>query len=98
MPGTVPFAVDFDAAGHLVVTEAGTNALATFTIAADGTLAPIDEQPTGQAATCWIVQANGTSTRRTRAARQRVRSSPHGHADRGRLGPPRPTPAPSTPP
>jgi 6-phosphogluconolactonase (cycloisomerase 2 family) len=59
VPGAVPFAVDFDAAGHLVVTEAGTNALATFSLAADGTIAAIDTKLTGQAATCWVVQANG---------------------------------------
>ena len=59
LPGAVPFAVDFDAAGHLVVTEAGTNALATFTLAGDGTIAAIDSKLTGQAATCWVVQANG---------------------------------------
>jgi 6-phosphogluconolactonase (cycloisomerase 2 family) len=58
-PGAVPFAVDFDAAGHLVVTEAGTNALATFSLASDGVLTPIDSKATGQAATCWVVQANG---------------------------------------
>jgi hypothetical protein len=58
-PGTVPFAVDFDAAGHLVVTEAGTNAVATFSLASNGTITPIDSKLTGQAATCWIVQANG---------------------------------------
>ncbi len=31
-PGAVPFAISFDAAGHLVIAEAGTNALATFTL------------------------------------------------------------------
>jgi 6-phosphogluconolactonase (cycloisomerase 2 family) len=60
VPNAVPFAVDFDAAGHLVVTEAGTNALATFSLADDGTIAPIDAKPTNQNATCWVVQANGT--------------------------------------
>jgi hypothetical protein len=60
LPGAVPFAVDFDAAGHLVVTEAGTNALATFTLAGDGTIVPVDSKLTGQAATCWVVGANGT--------------------------------------
>jgi 6-phosphogluconolactonase (cycloisomerase 2 family) len=59
LPGAVPFAVDFDAAGHLVATEAGTNAVATFALAGDGTITPIDTKLTGQAATCWIVQANG---------------------------------------
>ena len=58
-PGAVPFAVDFDAAGHLVVTEAGTNAVATFSLASNGTITPIDTKLTGQAATCWIAQANG---------------------------------------
>jgi 6-phosphogluconolactonase (cycloisomerase 2 family) len=59
LPGAVPFAVDFDAAGHLVVTEAGTNAVASFALAGSGTIIPIDTQLTGQAATCWVVQANG---------------------------------------
>jgi 6-phosphogluconolactonase (cycloisomerase 2 family) len=58
-PGTVPFAVSFDAAGHLVATEAGTSAVATFTLAPNGTLTVIDSKLTGQAATCWIVAVNG---------------------------------------
>jgi 6-phosphogluconolactonase (cycloisomerase 2 family) len=56
-PGAVPFAVNFDARGHLLVTEAGPNAVATFTVNRDGTLALVDRQATGQAATCWIVRA-----------------------------------------
>jgi hypothetical protein len=59
-PGAVPFAVTFDSGGNLVVAEAGTNAVATFGIHADGTLAPIAQTGTGQAATCWIAGA-GTS-------------------------------------
>ena len=39
-PGTVPFAISFDTSGHLVIAEAGTNALATFTLAASGTAEP----------------------------------------------------------
>jgi len=54
-PGAVPFAVSFDAGGHLAVAEAGTNAVATFTINHDGTLTLVDRAGTGQAATCWIV-------------------------------------------
>jgi 6-phosphogluconolactonase (cycloisomerase 2 family) len=79
-PGTVPFAVDFDAAGHLVVTEAGTNALATFSLASDGTIAPIDAQPTGQSATCWVAQANGTfyASNAGSASLSSFRSSPTG--------------------
>jgi hypothetical protein len=51
-PGAVPFAVSFDAAGHLVVAEAGPNALATFTLNPGGTVTPIEAVGTGQAATC----------------------------------------------
>ena len=29
-PGTVPFAIAFDPFGHLVIAEAGTNAVSTF--------------------------------------------------------------------
>ena len=56
-PGAVPFAVTFDAAQHLVVGEAGTNAVATFTVNRNATLTLIDREATGQAATCWIVRA-----------------------------------------
>jgi 6-phosphogluconolactonase (cycloisomerase 2 family) len=55
LPGAVPFAVDFDAAGKVLVTEAGTNAVASFTIASDGTLTPVASAATGGEATCWIV-------------------------------------------
>jgi 6-phosphogluconolactonase (cycloisomerase 2 family) len=58
-PGTVPFAVSFDAGGHLVVAEAGTNALAAFTLNPDGTINLIDAVPSGQPATCWIAAAQG---------------------------------------
>jgi 6-phosphogluconolactonase (cycloisomerase 2 family) len=58
-PGTVPFAVTFDPEGHLVVTEAGTNALATFDLHDDGTITLLQAVPTGQAATCWVVGSDG---------------------------------------
>jgi hypothetical protein len=58
-PGAVPFAVTFDAGGHLAVAEAGTNAVATFTVNADSTLTLVTRVGTGQAATCWI-EGNGT--------------------------------------
>jgi 6-phosphogluconolactonase (cycloisomerase 2 family) len=58
-PGAVPFAVTFDQAGHLIVAEAGTNALADFTLNGDGTVTPLDAVGTGQAATCWVVAAPG---------------------------------------
>jgi hypothetical protein len=56
-PGTVPFAVEFDRFGNLVVAEAGTNALATFSLASNGTLTPLSTVGTGQKATCWIAEA-----------------------------------------
>jgi 6-phosphogluconolactonase (cycloisomerase 2 family) len=56
-PGTVPFAITFDSYGHLVIAEAGTNALATFTISGHGTLSQLDAVGTGQAATCWVAPA-----------------------------------------
>jgi len=58
-PGAVPFAISFDAAGHLVIAEAGTDALATFTLNPGGTVTPIDMVVTGQSATCWVAQAQG---------------------------------------
>ena len=59
-PGTVPFAITFDQAGHLVIADAGTNALAAFTLNSDGTVTLIDSVGTGQAATCWVAPAGGT--------------------------------------
>jgi hypothetical protein len=53
-PGNVPFAVSFDAGGHLAIAEAGANAVATFAINPAGTLTLTDRAATGQAATCWI--------------------------------------------
>jgi 6-phosphogluconolactonase (cycloisomerase 2 family) len=58
-PGVVPFAVTFDAARNLVVSEAGTNALATFKLHQDGTVTQLDAVGTGQSATCWIAAVNG---------------------------------------
>jgi DNA-binding beta-propeller fold protein YncE len=58
-PGAVPFAVTFDQDGHLIVAEAGTNALADFALNGSGTLTQLDTAETGQAATCWVVAANG---------------------------------------
>jgi DNA-binding beta-propeller fold protein YncE len=58
-PGTVPFAVAFDPAGHLLVANAGPNSLSTFTLSPDGTVTLIDTVATGQAATCWVAPAGG---------------------------------------
>ncbi|MGD0556629.1 MAG: hypothetical protein ABSA93_16840 [Streptosporangiaceae bacterium] len=53
-PGTVPFAVSYDTYGHLLVVEAGTDAIATFAISGNGTLHQLGSALTGQTATCWI--------------------------------------------
>jgi 6-phosphogluconolactonase (cycloisomerase 2 family) len=58
-PGTVPFGVTFDQSGNLVVAEAGTDALATFALSPLGAATEIGSAVTGQAATCWVAQANG---------------------------------------
>jgi DNA-binding beta-propeller fold protein YncE len=55
-PGAVPFAVSFDAGGHLAVAEAGTNSVATFTVARNGQLTLVNRAATGQMATCWITR------------------------------------------
>lgn len=55
LPGTVPFAVAFDPAAHLILAEAGTDSVASFTVERDGGLTQLDSSATGQAATCWIV-------------------------------------------
>ncbi|WP_308465416.1 lactonase family protein [Rathayibacter soli] len=55
LPGAVPFGFQFDAAGRLVTSEAGTNSVASFTVNSDGSLTKISEQATGQKATCWLV-------------------------------------------
>jgi hypothetical protein len=58
-PNTVPFAVSFDSARHLVVAEAGTNALAIFSLNPNGTVTLLDAVGTGLAATCWVTPAGG---------------------------------------
>jgi 6-phosphogluconolactonase (cycloisomerase 2 family) len=57
LPGAVPFAfVTDDETGTLYLTEAGPNAVESFTVNADGTLTPLHTAATGQAATCWITE------------------------------------------
>ncbi|MFL6052097.1 MAG: lactonase family protein [Actinoallomurus sp.] len=55
--GTVPFAFIFDARGRLVVTDAGPNDVATYTIDRDGKLTALGRVATGQLGTCWIAAA-----------------------------------------
>jgi hypothetical protein len=59
LAGAVPFAASFDAYGHLLLTEAGTNALAEFALHGSGQITPLASFGTGQAATCWVVSASG---------------------------------------
>lgn len=54
-PNAVPFALAFGPGGQLDVGEAGTDAVASFSVGADGTLTPLDSLGTGGAATCWLV-------------------------------------------
>jgi 6-phosphogluconolactonase (cycloisomerase 2 family) len=58
-PGAVPFAITFDRAGHLVIAEAGTDALATFSLNPAGTVTQLDAVATNQSATCWVTPADG---------------------------------------
>jgi len=57
LTGAVPFAAAFDRAGHVLISEAGPNAVATFTLSHGGQLTQLGIAGTGQAATCWIVRA-----------------------------------------
>jgi 6-phosphogluconolactonase (cycloisomerase 2 family) len=59
LAGTVPFAATFDAFGHLLLTEAGPNAVVSFAVGHSGVLTQLESLATTQAATCWIVEANG---------------------------------------
>jgi DNA-binding beta-propeller fold protein YncE len=58
-PGTVPFAITFDPAGHLVIADAGTNAVSTFALSPGGTVTLLDAVGTGQSATCWVAPDGG---------------------------------------
>jgi 6-phosphogluconolactonase (cycloisomerase 2 family) len=59
LPGAVPFAVAFGPDGDVVLAEAGTDAVATFSLSHGGTLTQLDVAVTGQKATCWIARAGG---------------------------------------
>jgi hypothetical protein len=56
----VPFAITFDPAGNLVIAEAGTNALATFSLSTSGTITAVSTAATSQAATCWVTAVGDT--------------------------------------
>ncbi len=97
-PGTVPFAISFDRYGHLVIAEAGTNALATFALAPRGTLSLIDAVPTGARPPAGWPRPGRSCSPPTRAAPRRAASPPrpggqlsllggasHRSRDRGRV-------------
>jgi 6-phosphogluconolactonase (cycloisomerase 2 family) len=80
-PGTVPFAITFDQADHLVIAEAGPSALATFALNRDGTITQLDSLASGQTGLCWVASAgslfftgntgaNSTSGYQTKASGQ----------------------------
>ena len=56
-PNAVPFAISFDRAGHVLIAEAGPNALATFALSGGGVLTQLAIADTGQTATCWVAPA-----------------------------------------
>jgi DNA-binding beta-propeller fold protein YncE len=58
-PNTVPFAIAFDPAGHLVIADAGTNALSTYALRPNGTVTGLGSVGTGQSATCWVTPDRG---------------------------------------
>jgi 6-phosphogluconolactonase (cycloisomerase 2 family) len=56
-PNAVPFGIAYDRYGHVVLAEAGPNAVETFTLLRNGILVPLHIALTGQSATCWITRA-----------------------------------------
>lgn len=55
--GKQPFGFTFDAQSRLIVTDGLNNAVLTFRLQRDGKVVPLDNAPSGQQATCWIVRA-----------------------------------------
>ena len=53
----VPFGFTFDRTGDLVVTEAGTSALTTYTVNGNGTVAERGSVTDGLAALCWVTNS-----------------------------------------
>ena len=58
-PGTVPFAITFDQAGHLIIGEAGASAVVSFRLHRDGTVSQLDSVANGQPGLCWVTPAGG---------------------------------------
>ncbi len=81
----VPFGFTFDRSGDLVVTEAGTSALTTYSVAADGTVAEVGSTTDGLAALCWVATNGAVLLRGQRRQRHRdeLRHRRLGRPDRG---------------
>lgn len=52
--GNGPFGSCFLSSGLLLTAQAGTNALASYTLSAGGRLSAVSSAPNGQTATCWV--------------------------------------------
>jgi len=55
----IPFGFTFDDYNHLVVTDAATSTLSTYTVHSDGHIKPIASQPDGGSAMCWVAHTAG---------------------------------------
>lgn len=55
----VPFAFVWGPNGQLVVSEAKSSTVSTYTLGASGTTSLLGSAPDGQAASCWITEARG---------------------------------------
>ena len=54
-----PFALTFAPDGQVVVAQAATSSLATYTLSSDGTLTNVSTVPDGQSALCWVTEVGG---------------------------------------
>ncbi|MDT4983010.1 MAG: hypothetical protein QOF95_500 [Pseudonocardiales bacterium] len=54
--GAVPFALDFDQHGNVVVADAGPAAVTTLRLHGNGTLTALSTVSTGQRGTCWVIR------------------------------------------
>ena len=55
----VPFGISFDVGGQVMIAEAGSSDVSTYTLHANGTLTTVSSVSDSQAALCWIAPANG---------------------------------------
>ncbi|WP_052489294.1 beta-propeller fold lactonase family protein [Streptomyces sp. 150FB] len=55
--GAQPFGLTFDERDRLVVADGAANSVVTFRLHEDGKATLLDETPTGQQASCWVVRS-----------------------------------------